>query len=41
MIFQVVAIGQPFLNHKPGAYLSQYSIIGYVLIAIIFLVLGK
>lgn len=37
---QVVAIGQPFLNHKPGAYLSQFSIIGYVLIGIIFLVLG-
>lgn len=37
---QLIAIGQPFIHPKPGAYLSQFSIIGYILIAIIFLVLG-
>ncbi|KAL5262671.1 hypothetical protein ACHWQZ_G008165 [Mnemiopsis leidyi] len=37
---QVIAIGHPFLHHQPGAYLSQFSIIGYILIGIIFLVLG-
>lgn len=39
-VSQLVAIGQPFAHPKPGAYLSQYSLIGYILIAIIFLVLG-
>lgn len=37
---QVVAIGHPFLHCTPGAYLSQFNIIGYILIGIIFLVLG-
>lgn len=37
---QVIAIGHPFLHYQPGAYLSQFSIIGYILIGIIFLVLG-
>jgi len=37
---QVIAIGHPFIHYQPGAYLSQFSIIGYILIGIIFLVLG-
>lgn len=37
---QVIAIGHPFIHHQPGAYLSQFPTLGYVLIGIIFLVLG-
>lgn len=39
---QLIAIGHPFIHSSPGAYLAQkrFSIIGYFLIGIIFLVLG-
>lgn len=37
---QVVAIGHPFIHAAPGAWLSQFPIIGYILIGVIFLVLG-
>ena len=37
----MIAIAEPFIWARPGAYLSQFETIGYVLIGIIFLVLGK
>ena len=38
---QVIAIAFPFIWAQPGAYLAKQDMIGYVLIGIIFLVLGK